>query len=112
MKKYLNTLKDVGLIVIGSFIYAFAFDWLYVPNNLSMGGITGISQIVTHFLPQIPVGVLVIILNIPLFAIAVKLQGKRILINSIEAMVISSLFIDLIPQIEIHILAQAVPGFC
>ncbi|MBR5991715.1 MAG: YitT family protein [Clostridia bacterium] len=97
MKKYLNTLKDVGLIVIGSFIYAFAFDWLYVPNNLSMGGITGISQIVTHFLPQIPVGVLVIILNIPLFAIAVKLQGKRILINSIEAMVISSLFIDLIP---------------
>ncbi|MBQ6752580.1 MAG: YitT family protein [Clostridia bacterium] len=97
MKKYLNTLKYLGLITIGSFIYAFAFDWLYIPNNISMGGLTGISQIITHFLPQIPVGVLVIILNIPLFIIGVKLQGRRILISSIAAMVISSLFIDIIP---------------
>lgn len=95
--KYLNTLKYLGLITIGSFIYAFAFDWLYIPNNISMGGLTGISQIITHFLPQIPVGVLVIILNIPLFIIGVKLQGRRILITSIAAMVISSLFIDIIP---------------
>ncbi len=95
--KYLNTLKYLGLITIGSFIYAFAFDWLYIPNNISLGGLTGISQIVTHFLPQIPVGVLVIILNIPLFIIGVKLQGRRILITSIAAMVISSLFIDIIP---------------
>ena len=97
MKKYLNTLRYLGLITIGSFIYAFAFDWLYIPNNISMGGLTGISQIITHFLPQIPVGVLVIILNIPLFIIGVKLQGRRILISSIAAMVISSLFIDIIP---------------
>lgn len=96
-RKYLNTLKYLGLITIGSFIYAFAFDWLYIPNNISMGGLTGISQIITHFLPQIPVGVLVIILNIPLFIIGVKLQGRRILITSIAAMVISSLFIDIIP---------------
>ncbi len=95
--KYLNTLKYLGLITIGSFIYAFAFDWLYIPNNISLGGLTGISQIITHFLPQIPVGVLVIILNIPLFIIGVKLQGRRILITSIAAMVISSLFIDIIP---------------
>lgn len=97
MKQYLSTLKNLGLITIGSFVYAFAFDWLYVPNNISLGGITGISQIVTHFLPQIPVGVLVIILNIPLFIIGVKLQGRRILITSIAAMVISSVFIDVIP---------------
>ncbi|MBQ2092257.1 MAG: YitT family protein [Clostridia bacterium] len=96
-RKYLNTLKYLGLITIGSFIYAFAFDWLYIPNNISMGGLTGISQIIAHFLPQIPVGVLVIILNIPLFIIGVKLQGRRILITSIAAMVISSLFIDIIP---------------
>ena len=95
--KYLNTLKYLGLITIGSFIYAFAFDWLYIPNNISLGGLTGISQIITHFIPQIPVGVLVIILNIPLFIIGVKLQGRRILITSIAAMVISSLFIDIIP---------------
>lgn len=97
MKQYLSTLKNLGLITIGSFVYAFAFDWLYVPNNISLGGITGISQIITHFLPQIPVGVLVIILNIPLFIIGVKLQGRRILITSIAAMVISSVFIDVIP---------------
>ncbi|MCR4747034.1 MAG: YitT family protein [Clostridiales bacterium] len=95
--KFLNTLKYLGLITIGSFIYAFAFDWLYIPNNISLGGLTGISQIITHFIPQIPVGVLVIILNIPLFIIGVKLQGRRILITSIAAMVISSLFIDIIP---------------
>lgn len=97
MKKYIRQLKISVLIIIGSFIYAFAFDWLYVPNNLSMGGITGISQIINHFIPQIPIGVLVILLNVPLFCLALKLQGRQILLESLLAMVVSSVFIDIIP---------------
>lgn len=99
LKMYLRTLKTLGIIVVGSFIYAFAFDALYVPNNLSMGGLTGVSQIINHFIPQLPVGVLVICLNIPLFIIAVRTQGRSILIESVAAMTVSSVFIDVIPLI-------------
>ena len=90
-------MKDIGLITLGSVIYAFAFDWLFAPNNIAMGGITGLSQIVNHYFPAVPVGTLVVVLNIPLFVIGVKLQGMKLLFSSIFAMVISSVCIDVIP---------------
>ncbi len=99
MKKIFGTLKIAGLIVLGSFIYALAFDWFFVPNEISMGGLTGLSQIVNHYLPGVPLGVLVVVLNVPLFIIGVRLQGIGLLISSLFAMLLSSVFIDVIPMV-------------
>ena len=65
--KIYNLIQEYLIIVIGSLIYAFAFDWLFVPNNLVMGGFTGLAQIIHHYIPAIPIGSAVIALNIPLF---------------------------------------------
>ena len=97
MKKALNILKTAGLITLGSLIYAFAFDWLFAPNNIAMGGLTGLSQIVNHYFPFLPVGVLVVVMNVPLFIIGVRLQGPKLLFSSLFAMLVSSVFIDVIP---------------
>ena len=97
MKKTLNILKTAGFITVGSLIYAIAFDWLFAPNNIAMGGLTGLSQIINHYFPAVPVGTLVVALNVPLFIIGVRLQGVKLLFSSIFAMLISSVFIDVIP---------------
>lgn len=35
-------------ITVGCVIYAIAFDWLFVPNQIGFGGITGIGQILNY----------------------------------------------------------------
>ena len=95
--KAVHLLKQYGLIIISAFIYAIAFNWFFDPNEISMGGFTGIAQIINHYLPVLPVGVLVVVLNIPLFILGVKYQGFHVLWSSLFAMVVSSVFMDLLP---------------
>jgi len=87
-------LYEYGMITLGSALYALSFDWFFQPNKISMGGFTGIAQIINNFLPVLPIGITSILLNIPLFIIGVRKQGVRILISSLYAMSAGSLMID------------------
>ena len=56
--KPLAAVRSYLWIVLASAIYALGFDWCYVPNQISLGGITGVGQIVHLVIPAIPVGCL------------------------------------------------------
>ena len=90
----LRVLYDYGVIVLGCAIYAVSFNWFFQPNNISMGGFTGVAQIINRLIPVMPVGVTSILLNIPLFIIGVRKQGVKLLVASLFAMGVSSLMID------------------
>ncbi len=90
----LQWLYEYGVIVLGCALYAVSFNWFFQPNNISMGGFTGVAQIVNRLFPVMPVGVTSILLNVPLFIIGVRKQGLRLLVKSLSAMGISSLMID------------------
>ena len=104
-------IKNMLLITLGSFIYAFAFNWLFIPNNIVMGGLTGLAQTLNRFIPGVPVGITVILMNVPLFILGIRRQGFRLLFSSVFAMSVSSLFIDLLAYfvtfqpIEDHLVA-------
>lgn len=91
--------KNYFLILLGAAVYALAFDAFFVPNGVAFGGVTGLAQIVNFFLPQAPVGTLVIAFNIPLFLLGWRLLGGHMLVSSLAAMTASSLLIDLIPLV-------------
>lgn len=86
--------RDVLLILIGSAVNAAGFAFLTYPNSIVSGGLTGISQII-NLLTGLPVGVLIIVMNIPLFLAAWKKFGSRFIIYSLIGMLSNSLFIDL-----------------
>lgn len=90
----LRKLWEYAVITFGSAVYALCFNWLFQPNGISMGGFTGVAQIINRFLPALPVGVTVIVLNVPLFILGVKKTGLHILISSLYAMAVGSLMID------------------
>ena len=90
----LSWLYEYGMIVLGGALYAVCFNWFFRPNNISMGGFTGVAQIVNHFIPVLPIGILSIALNIPLFILGVRKQGVKLLISSLFAMSVSSLLLD------------------
>ena len=83
-------------ITLASAVYALGFNWCYAPNQIGFGGITGVGQIVNYLLPWAPIGTVVILLNIPLFLLGWKLLGGHLLVSSLYAMFISSVFIDLL----------------
>ena len=89
-------LRAVLLITLAALIYALSFVWCFDPNGIAFGGITGLAQIVNRLFPAAPVGVTVIVLNIPLFILGWKLIGGKLLVSSLYAMFISSVFIDLL----------------
>ena len=92
----MNLLKQYVSITLGCALMALAFDWFYAPNELTLGGFTGIAQVINFFVPALPVGVTVIVLNAPLFLMSLKRFGKRFLVRSFFAVAVNSIFIDLI----------------
>ena len=97
MKQFL---KSYTIIALGSLAFALAFDWFVAPNQIAMGGVTGLAQIVNALVPVLPVGVLSILVNVPLFLAGWRLLGGRLLVSSLYAMAVSSLAIDVIAWIH------------
>lgn len=83
-------------IVLGSALYALGFVWFYMPNHIAYGGVTGVAQIINAAFGWPSIGVLIILLNVPLFLAGWRLLGRSLLINSLLATALSSVFIDLI----------------
>ena len=96
MKKYYPTLRDFILIGISSIIQAFSLRIFFVPANLASGGVSGISQLINHFTGW-PIGLMVLIGNVPLFLLGWRfLGGRRFAIRTAFAIVTYSLFTDLL----------------
>ena len=84
------------IIALGSIIFALAFDVFFEPNNIALGGATGLAQVINALLPFLPVGFVSILLNVPLFLAGWKYLGFRMLATSLFSMLISSVAIDTI----------------
>ena len=85
---------DLLGITAGCLIMAVSMNMFKVPNFLVPGGISGIGVFAYHVL-GIPVGLTIIILNIPLFIFAYKILGPRLVVQSLVGTVIFSLAVDL-----------------
>lgn len=82
------------LIVLGSVVYAIGFQYFMFPNNIVSGGVTGLAMILNHF-TRWPVGMTVLVMNIPLFLIAWRHFGLDYLIGSLVGTAVSSVCVDL-----------------
>jgi len=69
-------------IIIGGLIAAYGLETVLIPNNVSDGGVTGLS-IVGSELFGLPLGALIAIINIPFIWLGYKQIGKSFAFNSI-----------------------------
>lgn len=82
-------------IVAGSAVYSVAVNAFAVPNEIVQGGLTGLSTMLNHLVPLIPVGVGIFAMNIPLFIAAKRKIGTAFVLSSLFATFVLTLFIDL-----------------
>ena len=64
IEKFLT--ETVGT-VIGAFVMAIAISMFLLPNELSSGGFAGIATVL-YYLFRLPVGITIIVLNVPLLS--------------------------------------------
>lgn len=93
-------LKSYSIVALGSVIFALAFDWFFDANQVAMGGVTGLAQVVNAVLPWASVGVVAFLLNIPLFLAGWRFIGFHLLASSLFSMAVSSAAIDAIAQLH------------
>lgn len=85
--------------IVGAFIMAVGVSLFLLPNQLSSGGISGVATI-TYYLLNIPMGTMILVINVPLFILAIYKIGKSFFIKSMIGTVALSIFIDFLDQLQ------------
>lgn len=95
----LKTLKNYLIIVLGCCIYSLGIALFLDPFNLAAGGVTGISIVIHHlvgnYVPWLTTGVIILILNVPLFILGAIFFGRGFMLSTIFATAVSSGLINL-----------------
>lgn len=97
-----NTLKIVlsfFMLTLGVFLAALALETFLIPNTILDGGVTGVSIIISK-LTEIPISLLVLVLNIPFVYIGYKNLGRGFLGRTVYSMIAFSLFLELLKPLE------------
>ncbi len=90
--------KNALLILLGCTINGLAYALFLIPHHFVPGGVSGIAIILNYF-SALPVGALILVLNVPVFLLGLKTMGKKYVLNSLAGMVVSSVFIDLFNKV-------------
>lgn len=93
-----HTILDYTYILLGSFSLAIGVVWFLSPNKIATGGTAGLA-IVLHYIFNLPTGVLMALINIPLLLVSIKFLGKKFAIKSIVAIGLIVVFVDILAEI-------------
>lgn len=97
-RRFRTQLTDGLLIVAGCALMGLAYSLFLIPHHFVPGGVSGISIIINYFV-RLPVGVLIIVLNVPVFLLGLRTMGKKYVMSSLFGMILSALMIDLFHEV-------------
>jgi len=105
-------LKTFLTVIAGTIFAAIALDVFLAPSDIAPGGLSGLSVVLNH-LTRLPIGVLILILNVPVIIWGLMHFNKRYMVYSLIGMFLLSLFVEVfsfLPKITEDILLSAVYG--
>jgi len=92
--------RDYILVIAGALLQAVGTLLFIIPGGLVSGGVFGLAQII-YYKFGIPVGIVTMLFNLPLFVLGWKyLGGFKFAIRTVLSIVISSVAIDILVNIE------------
>jgi len=95
-------LNKLIAIVFGVFLCSVAFNGFFIPNQLLSGGTGGIA-IMIHYLTDLPTGLIIFIINIPIFIIGNRAIDKKFIVYSFISMASMSFILGLTEDIHKYI---------
>ena len=98
-KALLRQLKNALLIALGCALFSLGFDLFLQPNQINVGGVSGIGQLLTHLTGFGSVALWSVLINVPLFLVSIRGVGKKFFVGSLCGMLLSNLFLSLFERI-------------
>ena len=83
-----------SMYVAGSIIFAASVNIFTAPSGIAPGGMTGIATMV-NYLTGLPIGSVILVLNIPLFIWGLRQRGMRAMYKTLAGIILSSAAIDI-----------------
>lgn len=107
----IEIVKKFIVILIGALLIAVALNIFLIPANIFASGFTGVAQILATIIP-LNTGVMLFILNVPVAILGWLKIGKSFTIYSFINVVLTMLFLEMVPirEISADILLNAVFG--
>lgn len=109
---YINFIFKIFSIVLGSALASIGLEIFLIPNNIIDGGITGIS-IMASFITKLPLGLFILLFNIPFFMLGYKQIGKTFTLSTLFAVLCLSIgvtFLHPIPGITEDVFLATIFG--
>ena len=97
MRKMIETILGV---VLGNALLAFTVAAFMVPSGIIMGGATGVSLIISRFLP-VQLSLIILVVNAFLFVLGAATLGKKFIVTTIASTFLYPAFLSVM---------QAIPG--
>ena len=93
-KKIVSLFSGFVSIFGGACLFGLAMNMFLSPGSVVMGGATGIATTVNYLFPHIPIGLMIMAINVPLLLLNAKYVGGGAMLKTIGGIVLSSVMID------------------
>lgn len=88
-----NKVNQYVWVAIGCLLSSLSINAFLVPHNLLSGGVSGVA-IIFYILFGLPIGVQVLVMNLPLLYAAYRLLGRDYLITTVYGTILFSVTVD------------------
>lgn len=91
----MKILKEILYDIIGTLALSVGLYSFAEKVNIAPGGVSGISLMI-RYLTGLPIGFLILVLNIPLLFIAYKFMGRQFTLKTMRTVFINTIILDLV----------------
>ncbi|MBR2330773.1 MAG: YitT family protein, partial [Clostridia bacterium] len=95
-QKLLNELKGVIGMIVGCVFYALSIVLFLEPCSIVAGGVAGLSTLLHLLNRNIPIGMISIAINIPIFLLGLKYTGWKFIVRCLLTVVTLGVFTDVL----------------
>ena len=115
-QKVLQELKGYLFMLIGCFAYGGATSLFLAPASIVAGGVSGFAVMLNLLFDKLPVGMMIIALNIPILLAGLRMQGIKFIFRALVTILTLGVITDLLAYIPFTpkdgVLASLYGGIC
>lgn len=86
---------DLLMDIVGGLIYAVGLNCFANPNDIAPGGMSGVA-VILNYLFEIPMGITIFCVNIPLLLLAWRFLGHEFTLHSLKTILVWSVLVDVV----------------
>lgn len=99
MKKTAVYIEYLG-VLLGTAAVAASFNMFLLPNKIAAGGISGLG-VILYFLLQVPAGLTIFLLNLPLFILAARMFGAPFIFRGLFGAVSLAVLVEVLAVLPV-----------